>query len=281
MNIQNIKSKYLPKLIGSGINGIGLVDSDRAVTIALDIFRSPRRGKVESYQKKFLKKFTKKQLSFDGMDVATYDNNKTGKKILFCHGWESNSYRWRKLYKRLADTDHNVIFLDAPAHGASGSTKFDGKIYAGFINAALEHYKPEIIIGHSVGAYSAIYALYEYDTPSIRKAVILASPDKLTDISERYFNMIGLSNRLRRKYIDKVETMFGQPAEYFSAADFAKGVKLPAMIIHDKEDTVNLYYEAEEINKSWSHSKLISTEGLGHSLQDESVYQLILDYIDE
>jgi pimeloyl-ACP methyl ester carboxylesterase len=281
MSIKNLKSKYLPKIIGSGINGLGLVHSGKAVDIALDLFRSPKKGRVEPYQNKFLNKFARKKLEFEGMTVSTYDDRRPGKSILLCHGWESNSYRWRMLYKLLAGNNYNVILLDAPAHGASGSSKFDGELYAGFINTALEFYSPEIIIGHSVGAYSAIYALYKYDTPSLKKAVILASPDKLTDISERYFNMIGLSERLRIKYIDRLETMFGWPADYFNASDFSKQIDVPAIIIHDKQDTINLYYEAEEINKSWDNSRLISTEGLGHSLQDESVYRLILDYIEE
>jgi len=169
--------------------------------------------------------------------------------------------------------------MDAPAHGASGSDKFDGKIYAGFINAALDHFLPEILIGHSVGAYSAIYAMSQYKPKSIRKVVILASPDKFMDISDRYFNMIGLSPRLREKYFTKVETMFGMPASYYNAADFAEDIDVEGIIIHDKDDAVNLYYEAEAIHKSWPKSKLISTSGLGHSLQDDSVYNLVLDYV--
>ncbi|MFT4535912.1 MAG: alpha-beta hydrolase superfamily lysophospholipase [Saprospiraceae bacterium] len=279
MNIDQLKVKYIPKIIGGGINVIGLFTSQKAVSIALDIFRTPRKGRVQSYQKKFLKKFKRVELSFDKMLVATYDNGKPGRKILLCHGWESNSYRWRKLYKELNKTDHNVIFMDAPAHGGSGSERFDGEIYAGFISAALEHYKPDVLIGHSVGAYSVLYAMSEYKPTSVHKLVILASADKFTDISERYFNMIGLSTRLRKKYLEKVESVFGRPANYYNAADFAKNIEAEGMIIHDKEDNVNLFYEAEAIHNSWPNSKLISTTGFGHSLQDESVYKLVMDYV--
>lgn len=279
MDVNQLKLRYIPGIIGSGINTLGLFAPQKAVSIALDIFRSPRKGRVESYQKKFLKKFDFVELIFDNMPVATYDNGKSGRKILLCHGWESNSYRWRKLYKVLSKSDHNVIFIDAPAHGGSGSKKFDGNIYAGFINAALDHYKPEVLIGHSVGAYSAIFAMSLYKPSSVRKVVILASPDKFIDISERYFDMIGLSTRLRKKYINKVESMFGLPAHYLNAADFAKNIEVEGMIIHDKEDTVNLFYEAEAIHRSWPNSKLISTSGFGHSLQDESVYKLVMDYV--
>ena len=279
MNIDQLKVKYLPKVIGGGINVIGLFASQKAVSIALDIFRTPRGGRVQSYQKKFLKKFERVELSFDNKCIATYDNGKPGRKILLCHGWESNSYRWRKLYKELNKTDHNVILMDAPAHGESGSDRFDGKIYAGFISAALDHYQPEVLIGHSVGAYSVLYAMSEYKPSSVHKLVILASADKLTDISERYFNMIGLSPRLRGKYLEEVESMFGHPANYYSAADFAKNIDADGIIIHDKEDTVNLFYEAEAIHNSWPSSKLISTTGFGHSLQDESVYKHVIDYV--
>jgi alpha-beta hydrolase superfamily lysophospholipase len=279
MNIDQFKARYLPKIIGGGLNTIGLIAPQKAVSIALDIFRTPRKGRVKSHQNKFLKKFDSVELSYDNMTVATYDNGKSGRKILLCHGWESNSYRWRKLYRVLSKSDHNVILIDAPAHGRSGSEKFDGKIYAGFIGAALDHYKPEVLIGHSVGGYSAIYAMSEYQPSSVQKVVILASADKFTDISERYFNMIGLSARLRKKYFIKVESTFGLPAQYYNAADFAKNIDVEGIIIHDKEDTVNLFYEAEAIHKAWPSSSLFSTSGLGHSLQDESVYKLVMDYV--
>ena len=122
MNLDKLKVKYIPKLIGGVINTIGIVAPQKATGIALDIFRTPRKGRVQSYQKKFLKKFDSKILTYDGMDVATYDNKKTGKKVLLCHGWESNSFRWRKLYREMAKSDLNIIMVDAPVWPATVRT---------------------------------------------------------------------------------------------------------------------------------------------------------------
>jgi len=279
VNIEEFKKRYIPKAVGAGLNTMGVVAPGKAVSIALDIFRSPRKGRIQSNQKKFLKKFEYRELDFEGMKVATYDDNRPGKKVLLCHGWESNSSRWRKLYREFKKTNLNIIMIDAPAHGASGSDRFDGAIYAGFINAAVEYYQPSAIVGHSVGAYSVIYAIHKYQPSKVNQLVIMASPDKLVDISERYFNIIGLSSRLRIKYFEAMDDLFGFSANTFNAADFAKSIQVPALIIHDKNDDINLFHEGESINNAWSDSQLIATSGLGHSLQDKSVYSTIIDYL--
>jgi len=269
------KKKYFPKLVGLGLNTFGLVAPTKAAEVALDIFCTPRKGKIQSYQKKFLKKFKKVTLDFNGLPVMTYDNGKSGKKVLLCHGWESNSFRWRKLYRVLKDTDLNIIMMDAPAHGATGGNKFQALLYGEMINTVAKHYEPETILGHSVGGYSTIYYVSQYQPTFVNNLIILASPDKLIDITKRYFKMIGLGDRVGKRYFDLIKERFGKDISFYNAADYALEIAIEGLIIHDQEDDVNLFYEAESIHSKWKNSTLISTNGLGHSLQDETVYNTI------
>ena len=103
--VAEFNKKYFPKLVGVGLNTMGLVAPRKAAEVALDIFCTPRKGKIQSYQKKFLKKFKQVTLDFNGIPVITYDNGKSGKKVLLCHGWESNSFLWRKIYRALKYSD--------------------------------------------------------------------------------------------------------------------------------------------------------------------------------
>lgn len=267
--------KYFPKFVGLGLNTIGLVAPRKAAEVALDIFCTPRRGRIQSYQKKFLKKFKHVTLDYNGIPVTTYDNGKSGKKVLLCHGWESNSFRWRKLYRALKDTDINIIMMDAPAHGASGGDKFQALLYGQMIDVVANHYKPHTILGHSVGGYSTIYYVSQYKPQFIRNLVIMASPDRLVDITSRYFKMIGLADRVGRQYHILIKERFGKEITYYNAADFAEDIEADGIIIHDKDDDVNLYYEAESIHSKWKNSRLIHTRGLGHSLQSEEVFKTI------
>ena len=279
MTKAELSKKYLPKLVGMGLNTVGLLSPDKAASKALEIFCTPRKGSIQSYQKKFLKKFKHIPLDFDGVEVMTYDNGKTGKKVLLCHGWESNSFRWRKLYRALKDTDLNIIMMDAPAHGATGGNTFQALLYGEMINIVAQHYQPETVLGHSVGGYSTIYYTSQYQPAFLKNLIIMASPDRLVDITNRYFKMIGLGNRVGKKYFDLIEERFGQDITFYNASDFAKDIQVKGLIIHDREDDVNLYYEAEAIHANWKDSTLNSTSGLGHSLQSEEVYQMITSAI--
>lgn len=275
MTRKELYNKYFPKLVGFGLNTLGVVAPRKSAKVALDIFCSPRKGGIQSHQKKFLKKFKQLPLEYNGMTVMTYDNKKSGKKVLLCHGWESNSFRWRKLYRALKDTDLNIIMMDAPAHGASGSNTFNALLYGRMIDVVANHYQPEAILGHSVGGYSTIYYVSQYQPEFVKNLIIMASPDRLVDITNRYFKMIGLSNRVGKRYYSLIKENFGQEIYQYNAADYASTLNVGGVIIHDKEDDVNLFYEAESIHSKWKNSTLIHTRGFGHSLQDETVFDKI------
>jgi hypothetical protein len=271
--------KYFPKLVGIGLNAMGLVAPKSAARVALNIFCTPRRGRVQSYQKKFLKKFKVVTLDYNGTPVATYDNGKSGKKVLLCHGWESNSFRWRKLYRAIKDTDLNIIMMDAPAHGATGGNEFHALLYGELINVVAAHYKPDTILGHSVGGYSTIYYVSKFKPTFVKNLVIMASPDRLVDITNRYFKMIGLADRIGSRYRQLIKDRFGEEITYYNASTFADDISIGGLIIHDMEDDVNLFYEAEAIHSKWKKSKLIATDGLGHSLQNEKVFDTITSFL--
>jgi len=59
----------------------------------------------------------------------------------------------------------------------------------------------------------------------------------------------------------------------------ASTLKIPGLIIHDREDMINEYYEGEAIHSAWPSSRLVSTSGLGHGLQDPIVYEEIMQYL--
>ncbi len=279
MNAVEFRKKYFAKLVGFGLNTFGVVAPKKAAKVALDIFCSPRKGKIQSYQKKFLKKFKHVTLDYDGIPVMTYDNGKSGRKVLLCHGWESNAFRWRKLCRNLKDTDLNIIMMDAPAHGASGGDKFHALLYGEMMNVAALHYKPKTIIGHSVGGYSTIYYMSQFKPDFVENLVVLASPNRLADITQRYFKMIGLGRRVGKEYYNLIQKKFGNEITFYNADNYAKDIDVKGLIIHDKDDDVNLFYEAEAIHSKWKNSTLIHTNGLGHSLQHEKVFRTIASEI--
>lgn len=278
--VKELKKKLIPKAVGKGLSLMALVAPKLAAEKALDIFCTPRGGRVRSYQEKFFKIFNQKVVKSGEFDVMTYHQKGDGPKILLCHGWESNSFRWRKLYKYLSEANYDIIMMDGPAHGQTGSDKFTALLYGEMMTAVIKDYQPAIIIGHSVGAMATVMSLYLSGPQTINKVVLLAPPDRMTDITKNYFDLIGGSKRLRRYYAELVIERFGNPMSFYSAADFSTHLNQDCLIIHDERDMINRYEEGLRIHKSWKESKLITTQGQGHSLQSKDVYEAILNFTD-
>ena len=51
----------------------------------------------------------------------------------------------------------NIVALDAPAHGTSGSKIFNAVLYSKFIEVVCKEFKPSILMGHSVGGMAISY----------------------------------------------------------------------------------------------------------------------------
>ena len=82
---------------------------------------------------------------------------------------------------------------------------------------------------------------------------------------------------------DHFEKKFGERMESYSSHIAAKEVKIPTLIIHDKNDTDVDVKAAHNINKHLSNSELIITEGLGHRkiLGGEKVITKIKEFLKE
>lgn len=270
----------LVKSIGTYINILSYVHAPYATNRALHLFTKPRGGKVNPNQLEFLSTAQQEQLQFEDYPVMTYRWKGNRKTILLIHGWESNSARWKNLIYNLKKKNYNIVAVDAPAHGQSGGKYFNALLYAEFINIAVQRYNPEVIIGHSVGGMASVFFQYKYQWPQLEKMVLLGSPSEFKDVMKRYTDMLGYNQRIITKLESSLVTKFGQDAEDFSTARFVKQINSEALIIHDQHDHIIPYADAVSIQKSFRNSRLITTDGLGHSLIDDSVVNHIYTFLE-
>lgn len=273
--------KYIIKLIGSYLNVLSYVSADYAANKALHLFSKPRKGKLKPFQEKFLESAEQSYLQFEDFKIATYHWKGDKETILLAHGWESNSARWKNKINHFKKEGFNIIALDAPAHGNSESKVFNALLYSEFINVVASKYNPEIIIGHSVGGMATIFFQQKYQLESIKKIVLLGAPSEFKGVLKNYINLLGYNKKIE-KHLDKIIIeRFGSAPSDFSTSKFAKDVEAEGLIIHDTKDTIIPYSDAELIKKGLKNSKLISTPGFGHSLNDKSVTNHILEFISE
>lgn len=270
----------LHKLVGLFINLISFFSPRLSGRIALFLFTKPFKGKPNEKQSDFLDTAFKEELKFNNTPIMTY--RWLGKKetILLAHGWESNSARWQDLINNLKQRDFGVVALDAPAHGRSGSDRFNAVIYSEFIKVASDRFEPNIIIGHSVGGMASAFFQYKYQKEHVQKMILLGAPSEYADVIKRYTDMLGYSKRVTKQLHLIIKERFGEFPDAYSTANFLEHITSKGLIIHDKKDNIIPYNDALQIKTKYKNSVLITTEGFGHSLVTEEVSNYIFDFID-
>lgn len=271
--------KYIIKLVGSYLNVLSIFSTDYAANKALHLFSTPRKGKIKPFQEKFLSTSKQNVLYFEDLPIQVYHWEGNKDTILLAHGWESNTARWKNKINFLKKEGYNIIALDGPAHGNSGSQVFNALIYSEFINVVAQKYQPKIIIGHSVGGMASVFFQQKYQLKSISKMVLLGAPSEFSNVLKNYVELLGYNNKIENQLHNIIFDKFGAHPEAFSTSKFIKDIEAEGLIVHDFKDAIIPFSEAKLIEKNFKNGKLISTTGLGHSLNDNSVSKNIIDFI--
>ena len=273
--------KLIVKVIGGYYNFISYLSKNEAADKALYLFTKPRNGrKLSEEQREFLGTAFQEEYKYGKHRIMTYRWLGDKPTILLAHGWESNSYRWKNIIHELRKRGHNVIALDAPAHGNSGSRFFNAVLYSEFINVVAKRFQPEIIIGHSVGGMATVFSQNKYQLDSVKKLILLGAPSEFTDVLKRYTDMLGYNQRITKQLNLTIIERFGDKPENFSTAKYLESINTKGLIIHDEQDDIIPYSDALLLKNSFKNSTLITTQGLGHSLNHESVSNHIYDFIE-
>lgn len=272
-------SSFVIKSIGNALNATSLISSRYATKKALNLFASPRKGRYSEDQSKIVSSALLEELSYDGLNIATYRWHGKGKTVLLVHGWESNASRWNYLLSDLKKQGYNIIALDAPAHGHSDGKQFNAILYSEFINVVAQKFQPEVIIGHSVGGMASIFFMHNHHLDSVKKLVLLGAPAHFTGVFARYKSMMGYNRRISNGLDKIVLERFGKPVDYFSAANFTKSIKAKGLLIHDKMDRIIPFEDALLFANRYKNAELIETKGFGHGLKDASLTPKIIGFI--
>ncbi len=273
-------NKYLPRIIGSVINFISFFSSSYAAKLAIKIFSLPKKGRVKENESEFLDAAIQESVLLEDISIITYRWAGDKQTILLAHGWESNTFRWKRLIEILKPLGYNIIALDAPAHGKSGGKLFTSILYSECIHVVAKQFNVDVIIGHSVGGISAVLTQQKYKLPSVKKLILLGAPSNFVGLFKRYILMMGYNDKVSKGMNQYCLKYYNQLPEYFSAANFFKDISAKGLIIHDKGDQIIPYKDALDIKRHYQNSELIKTNGFGHKLKSNKVYGYITDFLD-
>lgn len=276
------KFKYflLTKSIGLYINLLSYIAPQKASLMAYRLFSEPRDGRLSKENLPLILGGTQTEIfSHNNETFVTYTWPGSEKIILLVHGWESNASRWEKMIPFLTKTGNTIIAIDAPAHGLSGGTEFNVVKYAEYINIVAQKYKPEILIGHSIGGAACVYFQSAYQNPGIRKMVLLGAPCDLQVLIQNYVKLLSLNSRmvllLEQYFIDRFKFRLAD----FSGKLFGTKLQIKGIIAHDVDDTIVSFAESKKIAESWKHALFIETKGLGHSMHDDDLYKKVTAFL--
>ncbi|MEP2670103.1 MAG: alpha/beta hydrolase [Cyclobacteriaceae bacterium] len=272
--------KIVPKLIGTYLNTLSVVAPSKVGKIGFNIFSTPLAPPVKPHHRLFLETASQFTFKSDGIDIQGYQWGKGEKKILFLHGWQSHTYRWKKYIESFSQEEYTIYAFDAPAHGMSGGKYANIPIYSKAIQSFLERSGAmDAIVTHSMGSFATLHLLYHHTQFDLGRIVLLGSPGEANDFISFYQSFTGLNDRTFKYIIDYLEQVFGQAPDYFSAPKFAAALKIPGLIIHDEGDEEAPYAHAQRIHSAWPQSQLITTQGFGHNLRAPEVVEMVRDYV--
>ncbi|MBP6181907.1 alpha/beta fold hydrolase [Flavobacterium sp.] len=270
------------KSIGLYINVLSFVFPKKASQLAYAFFSEPREGKLSKTNlPEILQEAQSDTFHLEEHSFQTYTWKGNDTIILLVHGWESNASRWENILPYLKKSGSTIIAIDAPAHGLSSGKEFSIPKYAEFIHIAFQKFKPQYLIGHSIGGKTCLYYQSVYQNDLLKKMVILGTPSDFKIILHNYIVLLSLNSKISKALEDHYLNNFKLSLEQFSGKMFASKLNIKGLIAHDIDDTVVLFEEGKKIAGAWKNSVFIETKGLGHSMHDDELYEKVFRFLFE
>jgi pimeloyl-ACP methyl ester carboxylesterase len=165
----------------------------------------------------------------------------------------------------LVEAGFRALALDAPGHGRSPGNSTSLFQIRDAIQQLADDFGPlQGIITHSFGAMVVTRALR--DGLEAGRVVCIAAPTRLAFLVDSFCQALEIPARVRADLIRRMQLRFGDDIEAQIAADVnAAQLDLPALIIHDREDTEVPWHQAEQLARAWPGARLLLTRGLGHT----------------
>jgi omega-6 fatty acid desaturase (delta-12 desaturase) len=210
-----------------------------------------------------------------------------GPTVLLVHGWGSDSSSMIGFVKPLLALGFQVASLDAPAHGESAGNKTTMARFVKSVGAAINSLdNVQIVVGHSLGSIASVAAIAHASPPhaqAIKRLVLIAAPESLSTVLERWATDRHLPPAVIGKIYDRLHVQNGVPVSYWDISVLGAAMEAPVLVVHDEQDPVVPLTEAQRLKRSLKSVRLEQTSGFGHSriLSAAPVKELITRFIGE
>lgn len=213
-------------------------------------------------------------------------NHPQAKKVLILHGFGSAAHKFEDYAIRLIAKGFEVLAFDAPAHGDSEGDTTNAVEYSEMILEIMEKFGPvEYFIAHSFGGISLSLALEQVKHSINTKLVFIAPATETTSAVEGAFKMLKLKNKTVRNEFDKIIFEYsGKHTEWFSIRRAMKHIKADVLWIHDEEDDITPWKDAEKVKEDkHPNIQFVLTKGLGHRkiYHDDHIKNKVVEFLNK
>lgn len=280
--INPTKSLKIPTIIIISAKFCAFLSTKLVTKFAAKIFTTPIKHKVPKRELEMDTKSEQKLIYVPtiGKSVVTYLRGEDHPKILLVHGWSGRGTQLFKIADELLANEYSTVSFDAPAHGKSdGSTTIMSEFIASILEIEKQFGPFEIAIGHSLGGMSVLNSIK--DGLQVKKAIVIGSGDIVQDILDEFTIKLGLKKEISVQLRDYFENIYQVKMDDFSAYKAAQKIKIPVLVMHDKDDPEVSVKAGIHIYENLENGSLFLTEGLGHRkiLGNQNVTKKILDFI--
>lgn len=267
-------------MLGFYLDALSYISPSRAAKKGFELFCRPFRGPTNDKQRVFFNSADQFTIDHEGFRVQGYRWGNGPRKILFLHGWQSHTYRWKAYVEALPKDKYTVYSLDAPGHGLSSGNFLSVPLYSSLIeNFIRQQNGIHAAIGHSLGGFSLLYSYYRQPLP-VDRMILLAPPGEAGDFISTFKKTLGVSDRTVRLVVENFASRYQVTPDFFSARRFAEKVDVKGLIIHDEDDQEAPYHYSVPLREVWKQSRLVTTKGYGHNLKSVSVVKEVVDFIE-
>lgn len=275
------QSLKIPKLILLFSKIIASISPKLSVLFSAKLFTTPIKHRTPKRELEMEKKSIQKLIEIPSINkkVMTYQYGKSEKKILLSHGWSGRGTHLFKIADELIKVGYSTISFDAPAHGKSPGKTTIMSEFVETISEMERQFGPfEAAVGHSLGGMSLLNATKK--GLAINRLAVIGSGDIIQDILNDFVAKLELKPNVSTQLRLHFEKKYSVEMENYSAHKSAAELKIPVLVIHDKNDPEVSIEAAIHIHKHLKNGELFLTESLGHRkiLGNAEVIEKIVEF---
>ncbi len=255
----------------------------KAAEKALELFITPFPGKKMKSPTVF-EKAEKLHLNFDSYKLVGYRwNHPQPKKALILHGFSSTVKKFDHFIMPLVKSGYEVLAFDAPAHGESSGKQVDVLRYKNMIASVYSQYGPfHSFIAHSFGGLALSLFMSEQTYQDHKRMVLIAPATETETALNTFCDFLKIEPEVKEEMKQVIFEKSGKHSSEISVTAVATDIKAEVLWIHDEEDDVTPWADAEKIQlNNYPNFRFMKTKGLGHRriYRDNKVKKAVLDFL--